>query len=331
MGWPEAESGCKVACSHGFWPAVELYSNTMDGDSMTAILETQNLVRHYGKVKAVDDVSICVNRGDIYGLIGKNGAGKSTLLRLIAGLSLPQSGSILFDGISDVYDGRKKLGALVELPAFYPQLNGYDNLRIQSLLRNAPKSQIAELLDLVGLSDATKRKVKDYSLGMKQRLGIALALVGNPKLLLLDEPINGLDPTGIHEVREILKRLNQEKQITILISSHILSELSKLATRFGIIDKGRLIDEFSTAELEQRTQKRLIVKVSDPQKAEEILKNNDLVEGLSIRAEEDRLVLSGVSFQTSKISTALIKADLEVGEVYEEGKDIEEYFLELVK
>ncbi len=216
---------------------------------MSILVQTKQITKKYKAHEAVSDVSITVLQGQIYGLIGKNGAGKTTLLKLISGLIKPTSGNVVFSALPSS-QSEYRIGALIEAPGFYPNMTGYENLKAQSLclgLRYS-RQQIEELLDLVGLLYAKNKKVKAYSLGMKQRLGIALSLIGNPDILILDEPINGLDPEGIIEIRNIVTRLNRERNMTIIISSHILDELAKVATNFCIIHSGRVILEKSKEE-----------------------------------------------------------------------------------
>ena len=237
---------------------------------MEELLSTNGLTKRYGRRMAVDHVSLHVKQGDIYGLIGRNGAGKTTLLKMIGGLASPTEGEIALFGET----GRKashmmsRIGTLIENPGLYPNMTATENLRLKCLAMGVQKKGgIKELLELVGLENAGKKKVKNFSLGMKQRLGIALALVGEPDLILLDEPINGLDPQGIAEIRETLSRLNREREITMVISSHILEELSKVATRYGIIHNGVLIQELSREELLAKCSERIELKTDSVQKA----------------------------------------------------------------
>ena len=236
-----------------------------------AVLKTYNLCKKYKDQMAVVNVSMTIRKGDIYGFIGQNGAGKTTLIRMITGLARRTSGEIeLFGGSGEeaLNKGREFIGSLIESPAFYKNMTARENLEVSRLVRNIPgKECIDEVLNLVGLKDTGKKKVKDFSLGMRQRLGIANALLGNPKLLILDEPINGLDPMGIIEIRELLKKINKEKDITILISSHILGELSEMATTYGIIANGKLIEEISSSELSQKCRQYIDLKVDDAKKA----------------------------------------------------------------
>ena len=219
---------------------------------MEVLVQTHNLTKQYGQHKAVSNVNLSVNKGEIYGLIGKNGAGKTTVLRLICGLASPTEGDISLFGQKSpetIYE-QNRVGILIENPGVYPNMSAKDNVKLKCLAMGiSSKSYIAELLEDVGLSVNDRKKVKHFSVGMKQRLGIALALAGNPELVLLDEPINGLDPQGMAEIREMITKLNKEKGITFMISSHILGELSKIATSYGIIDKGELKKQILKTEL----------------------------------------------------------------------------------
>ena len=241
---------------------------------MDAVLKTTELTKMFSRKKAVNSVSMTVNRGDIYGFIGKNGAGKTTLIRMAVGLASPTSGTIELFGSKNLTQMRKKIGTVIEYPAVIPHMTARQNLETQCRLQGVkdPK-EIDRILEIVGLSDTGKKKAKNFSLGMKQRLAIAIALIGEPEFLFLDEPTNGLDPAGIKEIRELIQRLNHERGITVLISSHILGELSKLATRYGIIDRGMMIDEFTAEELEARCQSSLIIQVDQVEKACSVLEN----------------------------------------------------------
>ena len=203
---------------------------------MTAILRTNHLTKRYNNRAVVNDLSMTIHEGDIYGFIGKNGAGKTTLIRMITGLASPSDGNILLFGSPELKEGRSAIGTVIESPAFYPGMTARQNLIVQCKLQGIrDESQADAILTLVGLDDTGHKKAKDFSLGMRQRLAIAIALIGSPRLLILDEPTNGLDPEGIKEVRELILKLNRDRKITVLISSHILGELSKFATRYGII------------------------------------------------------------------------------------------------
>ena len=230
-------------------------------------MTTQRLTKTYAQTKALNRLTMQVPKGAIYGFVGKNGAGKTTLIRLVCGLQAPTAGDYTLYGVPhtapEIYKARRRMGAVVETPSVYLDLTAADNLKLQYRLLGLPSEEgIPELLHLVGLGDTGKKKARHFSLGMRQRLGIAVALCGDPDFLILDEPINGLDPQGIVEMRELILKLNRERQITVLISSHILDELSKLATHYGFIDGGRMVKEVSAQELEAACRKCARVEVT---------------------------------------------------------------------
>ena len=233
------------------------------------ILKATGICKNYGSKPVLKDVNLTINKGDIYGLVGKNGAGKTTIMRIMTGLQIPTSGKIEYG-----YDRRRlgSTGALVELPSIYANKSAEENIKFQYLnLGLKFDDSIGEILNFVGLGNTGNKKAGKFSLGMRQRLGIAIAMVGDPEVLVLDEPINGLDPQGIIEVRDLLIRLNKEKQMTIVISSHILSELSKLATRFGFIDDGKMIRECTTYDIENAGEKLMIIRSDKPEEYNALL------------------------------------------------------------
>lgn len=237
---------------------------------MEYLLTTNRLTKQYGRHKAVNAVNIHIRQGDIYGLIGRNGAGKTTILKMISGLAAPTEGDFSLFGKTgkEAYEYMSRIGTLIESPGVYPNMSAAENLKLKCLAMGVRKKDtIKELLKTVGLENVGKKKVKNFSLGMKQRLGIALALVGDPDLVVLDEPINGLDPQVIAEVRETLQKLNKEKNITFIISSHILEELSKMATNYGIIHDGVLLQEMTREELLAKCSERIELKTDDTRKA----------------------------------------------------------------
>lgn len=220
---------------------------------MDYILKTYNLTKRFKNQIAVNEVNVKIKKGDIYGLVGKNGAGKTTLMKMIVGLSEPTSGKIELFEKNELSNGRKRIGCIIEMPALYPNMTAEQNLSIQAtLIGNNDQNEIEEILGLVGLKEVRKKKVENFSLGMKQRLGIGIALIGNPEFLILDEPVNGLDPIGVREIRNLILKLNSECGITILISSHILSELYKIANVFGIINEGNLVSEIQKKYLDNK-------------------------------------------------------------------------------
>lgn len=235
---------------------------------MDYVLKTNSLCKHYKNFKALGGLTMHVPKGSIYGFVGRNGAGKTTLIRMICGIQFPTGGNFELYGVKNtdkkISDIRRKMGAVIETPSIIPYLNARENLKMQYDIMGMPDYKgIDELLDLVGLKNTGKKIAKNFSLGMRQRLGIAVALCGNPDLLVLDEPINGLDPQGIIDIRELILKLNREKKITIIISSHILDELSKIATHYGFINDGRIVREMSAEELEQECRKCMRINVTD--------------------------------------------------------------------
>lgn len=303
---------------------------------MSAI-STLNLSKQYKSVKALDSVNMTVNKGDIYGLIGRNGAGKTTLMRIICGLTVQTSGSFSLFGESEesrILESRSRISAIIESPALYKNFTARENLQIMALLKgiDVKSSKIDELLELSGISKLSlKTKVKNFSLGMCQRLALVMSFLNNPEILILDEPINGLDPEGIKEIRELLKRLNQETGVTILISSHILSELSHLATTYGIIDKGLLIEEISAKKLEEKMKQSLNIVLTskdDMQKAAEILSKQ--FSGIDCKTEGDTIAVKGENLdeKASKINMALAKAEIMIKGMSVNSTDLEQYFLD---
>ncbi len=241
---------------------------------MEYILITESLTKKYGRFVALDDFKMHIPKGSIYGFVGKNGAGKTTLIRLITGIQTPTVGEYVLYGVKntdkEIIKARCKMGAVVETPSLYLDRTAEGNLKQQCLTLGLSYDVIPEILKLVGLENTGNKKARYFSLGMKQRLGIAVALVGNPEFLVLDEPANGLDPQGIVEIRELILKLNRERNITVLISSHILDELAKIATHYGFIHKGKLIKEISAEELEKEFQNSVKIKVEDLSKVQEI-------------------------------------------------------------
>ena len=254
------------------------------------VLETKGITKAYKNTLALDNVELKLEKGKIYGFIGQNGAGKTTLIRLITGLSFASAGEIVLwgkTGERELQEQRKRIGALIESPALYPNMTAVQNLEVQRIQRGIPdKAVIEKTLQLVGLPDTGKKKVRNFSLGMRQRLGIAVALLNTPEFLILDEPINGLDPAGIVEVRNLLKNLNKEYGMTILISSHILDELHNTATDFILIDKGRIIEELSNEELNEKCRQYIEIRSNDPEKTV-------LVLGEALQTENYKLMPDG--------------------------------------
>lgn len=298
---------------------------------MDYILETRSLSKHYGRFKALDGMNMHVPKGAIYGLVGKNGAGKTTLIRLICGLQEPSSGSFTLYGTENrdkaIVRARRRMGAVVETPSLYPDMTAEDNLKMQYRVLGLPSFEgIDQLLQLVGLENTGKKKARNFSLGMKQRLGIALALAGDPDFLVLDEPVNGLDPQGIIEIRELILKLNRERQISVLISSHILDELSRLATHYGFIDSGRMVKEISAEELDTVCRKCVRLVVSDVKPLARVLDSMSIEYNILSPTQADvfaRVNLSG-------LVNALAKEDCELIAAQERDESLESYYVNLV-
>ena len=298
---------------------------------MNYVLQTNSLTKRYKHFQALNGLTMNVPKGSIYGFVGKNGAGKTTLIRLICGLQEPTSGDFTLYGIrndsKDIIKSRRRMGAVVETAAIYMDMTAEENLKYQYLLMGIPSYHgIPELLKLVGLENTGKKKAGIFSLGMKQRLSIAIALAGDPDFLVLDEPVNGLDPQGIVEIRELILKLNREQQITILISSHILDELSRLATHYGIIDSGRMVKEISAEELEAACRKCTRMEVSDTAVLARVLDSMN-VEYKIISATTAN-VFSKVNI--TQLSAALAKENCEVLSMQEKDESLESYYISLM-
>lgn len=294
------------------------------------ILQIENLTKTYGKNNSVSHINMTINKGDIYGFIGRNGAGKTTTIKMITGMVSPTSGKIKLFESDNLTRERQKIGTVIEAPAFIPHLSARDNLYAQCLLTgNKDKGIIDETLELVGLSNTGKKKAKNFSLGMKQRLGIAIALISKPEFLILDEPTNGLDPAGIKEMREFLLKLNKEKNLTILISSHILGELSRLASRYGIIDNGKIIEEFSSKELNDRCTSSLHIRVNDVQKACDVLRSQLKTENFKV-LDKNNIELLDFIDESGKVNSTLAKNDIIVESISRNTTDLESYFLKVI-
>ncbi len=298
---------------------------------MEIILETDNLEKKYKDFKALNHANIHIEKGAIYGLIGKNGAGKTTLIRIICGLQEPTNGRFTIYGVdnnsNNITDVRKRMGAIIETPSIYGEMTAKDNLIEQYKLVGVPSLDgIDDLLKLVGLSNTGKKKAKNFSLGMKQRLGIAIALANNPDFLILDEPINGLDPQGIIEIRELILKLNKEKRITILISSHYLDELSKIATHYGFLDNGSIIKEISSEELMKKMERKLILKVTNEIAFVKYFEEHKI----SYEVIDDSTIYVYGKYNLSKFINELSKKNLIADEVHEQKESLENYYMNLI-
>lgn len=293
------------------------------------IVETNHLTKQYGTQKSVADLNLHIAQGRIYGLLGRNGAGKTTTMKMLLGLTQPTSGEVFLWGKPLLRHAKEllpRIGSLIETPGFYPNLTATENLNIFATLRGIPnRHAIKDALDLVGLPYKDKKLFSQYSLGMKQRLAIALAVMHDPELLILDEPTNGLDPIGIAEMRSFIRKLCDERGKTILISSHILSEIALLADDIGIIDHGVLLEEESMAVLEQSSRKHIRFAVSDTAQAAAILERQFHETSFSIQ-DDHVLRLYKLDLPVGKIVTAFVKNGLEVSEVYSCEESLEDHF-----
>ena len=298
---------------------------------MDHVLKTYGLCKKYRNFKALSGLTMNVPKGSIYGFIGRNGAGKTTLIRLICGLQDPTDGEFELYGIRNIdkaiSKARRRMGAVVETPSIYLNMTAEENLRQQCLILGLPDFEcVGEILKLVGLERTQSKKAKDFSLGMKQRLGIAVALCGDPDLLILDEPINGLDPQGIVEIRELILKLNREREITVIISSHILDELSRLATHYGFIDSGRIVREISAEELEAACRKCVRVTVTDMEALIKVLDDMGMEYKVIDTSSADIFAKPNIT----TLVTELLKYDCEVLSVNEHDETLESYFISLV-
>lgn len=293
------------------------------------VVKLTQVSKEFRRVKALFGIDMNVYRGDIYGFIGQNGAGKSTTLKIITGLIRSTSGEIrLFNEDRGNYTA-KRIGSLIENPGLFPNLSAFDNMDIRATaIGISGKKEIGDLLDLVGLDKDDKKKVKHYSLGMKQRLGIAMALIGTPDLLILDEPINGLDPEGIKEIREVMRYLNESRQITIIVSSHILGELSKIATRYGIIRSGVMIEEIDAAELQHKCRNYLSLTIDDIESGVVVLEQELLIKDYLVANRNELQIYDQTEGQA--VSAVLVKHHINIEQMYYKKQDLETYFLEKI-
>ena len=298
---------------------------------MEYCLETVALSKQYKNFKALDGLNMHVLKGSIYGFVGKNGAGKTTLIRLICGLQIPTGGEYKLYGVKntdkEISKARRRIGAVVETPSIYMDMTARDNLIQQFTVLGIPShDEIDNILELVGLTETGKKKAKDFSLGIRQRLGIAIALCGNPDLLILDEPINGLDPQGIIEIRELILKLNKEKDITFIISSHILDELSKIATNYGFIDGGVLVKEMSKEELENSCRKAIHVVVNDTRKL--MMAMDEIKMECDVISDTEADIFSDIKI--SELVRILDKKGCELIQTTQKDESLESFYMNLV-
>ena len=293
---------------------------------MEYVLKTDGLTKSYGNKLAVNNVSINIKKGDIYGFIGKNGAGKTTTMRMVLGDAIPTSGSIELFGGENPNSARHRIGSLLETPNMYKNCTAFENLKRFSRLTGNTDAEILAILRFLGLGNTDGKKVGQFSLGMKQRLGIAAAMLGRPEFLILDEPVNGLDPAGIRDIRDMILRLNKEIGTTILVSSHLLDELAKIVTVYGIINNGVLVEEVSASELKERCSGQLSIAVNDTQKAMEII--HRVTNNASMNVEDGKIILRSQSADSGAINKALVENGVTVFELNRQSGNLESYFLE---
>lgn len=296
------------------------------------VLRTRDICKKYGDAYALQNVSVEIKRGQIYGLIGLNGAGKSTFMRAVCGLVSLTSGEVeLFGqtGEKALARGRRRIGQSIETPAIYPNMTAEQNLEIQRMISGVPdKDTVKKTLETVGLADTGKKKAKNFSLGMKQRLALAMALITNPEFLILDEPANGLDPKGIIETRELLRRLALERGLTLLVSSHLLDELAQVATHYGIIDKGRLVKQLSAEELALESRQHIRIVTKDAAKAMALLKENFGLKDCQAVSSNELWVREQID-RTGEMNTLLVRQGIVVESIGVTEQKLEEYFLKL--
>jgi ABC-2 type transport system ATP-binding protein len=297
------------------------------------VLRINKLTKKYKNTNVLNNISMTIKKGQIYGLIGLNGAGKSTLIKIITGLASKNSGSIELFGEHEakkIENGRKRIGAIVEIPALYENKTVYENMHINRIQKGIPGEEcIEKLLSTVGLTEVKDKKVKILSLGTKQRLGIAMALLGEPEFLILDEPINGLDPIGIIEIRELLKKLNEEYGMTILISSHILGELYHIANYYGIIHKGKLIEEITIDELNERCKKFIHIKVDNAASAAVIINKKLNTSNFNV-LPHNIIKLYDYIDDSGKVTETLVREGITVEQIMPMGEELETYFAKVI-
>ena len=298
---------------------------------MEYVLQTFNIVKKYNKQRVLDKVNMNIQKGDIYGFVGENGSGKTTIIRLVTGLIFADEGSYELFGVSNkdkkILQSRKKVGAVVETPSIYRNMTAYENLKTQCLLLGVnDENKIKEVLEIVGLVDLydSKKHAGNFSLGMRQRLGIAMALLNEPEFLILDEPMNGLDPEGIVSMRELIIHLNKNKNITFLISSHILTELSLIANRYGIISKGKIIKEISYEDMKKECRKSLYIQTQDIEKLVKV------VEGLEVDILSNGVKVYG-DISINELLNKIIKAKVQIDSINSNESSLEEYYLDVIR
>lgn len=295
---------------------------------MEYILQTHDLTKIFGRHTAVDHVNMNIEKGEIYGFIGRNGAGKTTLMRMVLSLAFPSSGSIELFGEKDIKKVGNRIGSLIEAPGLYKNCTARENLERFSILYGSDRKKVPEILEFVGLAQTGSKPAGKFSLGMRQRLGIAIAMLNDPELMILDEPVNGLDPEGMKEVRSMIQKLNRERGITVLISSHLLEELSKLVTRYGIINNGQLLEEISADDLEKNCTHCLRVSVDDIEKSKSLL--TQIVPEQDIQVADGKLRLMSHLEESGEINRLLVQNGVMVRSLEVQTDSLEDYFMKRI-
>ncbi len=296
---------------------------------METVIKTTGLTKRYGAKIAVNEMNMTVNRGDIYGFIGRNGSGKTTAMKIILGLTKQNFGTVELFGGENLSDARKKIGSLIEAPGIYKNCSAFENMKRFAILSGGSDEDIKNLLELVGLGNTGSKSAGQFSLGMKQRLGIAVAMLGDPEVMILDEPVNGLDPEGIKDVRDCILKLNREKGVTFLISSHLLDELAKIVTKYGIINNGVLVEEIEAQELAKRCESGVCITVDDVEKAKEIILNLG-IEAEKIKTADNSVLLGIESDRNAEINAALVKGGVGVTGIKVLHGNLEKYFIDRI-
>ena len=300
-------------------------------DEHQYILETRQLTKTYRKTDVVKNVNLCIQEGEIYGFLGPNGAGKTTTIRMLLGLINPTKGETRIFGKdlkSNRLDILRNVGSLVESPSYYPHLTGEENLEAIRKILNVPKSNIDDVLEMVRLTKMADKKAGEYSLGMKQRLGIAAALLGYPKLVILDEPTNGLDPAGILEIRELILRLPSDYGITVMISSHLLSEIEQVATQVGIIANGEMLFQDAIGELRSKADTKIVFSTSDTDGALDIFSREGVE---AVKTQRGLMIEDRTDMEISRLARKLFENEIDIFRIYDESKSLEDIFLDLTK
>lgn len=295
---------------------------------MEYVLQTHDLTKIFGRHTAVNHVNMNIEKGEIYGFIGRNGAGKTTLMRMVLSLAFPSSGSIELFGEKDIKKVGNRIGSLIEAPGLYKNCTARENLERFSILYGSDRKKVTEILEFVGLAQTGSKPAGKFSLGMRQRLGIAIAMLNDPELMILDEPVNGLDPEGMKEVRSMIQKLNRERGITVLISSHLLEELSKLVTRYGIINNGQLLEEISADDLEKNCTHCLRVSVDDIEKSKSLL--TQIVPEQDIQVADGKLRLMSHLEESGEINRLLVQNGVMVRSLEVQTDSLEDYFMKRI-